>query len=127
MPVGVSAAASAIAVPRSRTRTMACSAVMTPAPAAAVISPTEWPATAPTGESVGRVREERERGDQPGATISGWAIAVSLDRLGVGLGAVVGQVDAGHRGQPGEAVANAGSSSQGARKPGVWEPWPGRR
>ena len=38
------AAASAIARPRSRTSTMACSAEMTPVPAAAVISPTLCPA-----------------------------------------------------------------------------------
>ena len=62
----VAAAASAIALPRSRTSTMACSAVMTPAPAAAVSSPTLWPATAPTRRSVGRVREQLERGDQAG-------------------------------------------------------------
>src|SRR5674476_365169 len=41
MPVGVTLAASAISLPRSRTNTMACSAVMTPAAQAAVISPTE--------------------------------------------------------------------------------------
>ena len=47
MPVGVTAAARAIALPRSRTSTIACSAVIARAPAAAVTSPTEWPATAP--------------------------------------------------------------------------------
>ena len=39
--VGVCALAAAIARPRSRTKTIACSAEMTPTPAAAVISPTE--------------------------------------------------------------------------------------
>jgi hypothetical protein len=48
MPVGVTAAAAAIALPRSRTKTIACSAVSTPAPTAAVISPTLWPAAAAT-------------------------------------------------------------------------------
>ena len=38
--MGVTAEAAAIALPRSRTRTIACSALMTPAPAAAAISPT---------------------------------------------------------------------------------------
>ena len=45
--VGVTALAAAIARPRSRTNTMACSADSTPTPAAAVISPTEWPAATP--------------------------------------------------------------------------------
>ena len=46
--VGVTALAAAIARPRSRTNTIACSALSTPTPAAAVISPTEWPAATPT-------------------------------------------------------------------------------
>ncbi len=45
--VGVTALAAAMARPRSRTKTMACSADSTPTPAAAVISPTEWPAATP--------------------------------------------------------------------------------
>lgn len=40
IPVGVACAAAAMPRPRSRTRTMACSAEMTPAAEAAVISPT---------------------------------------------------------------------------------------
>ncbi len=48
MPVAVTAEAAAMALPRSRTNTMACSAVMTPPPTAAVISPTLCPAPAPT-------------------------------------------------------------------------------
>ena len=67
MPVVRDAAASAIALPRSRTSTMACSAVMARAPAAAVSSPTQWPATAPIWlEGVGGVREQLQGGDQAG-------------------------------------------------------------
>ncbi len=47
MPVGLGAAASAIARPRSRDEVIASVSVRTPAPAAAVISPTEWPAMPP--------------------------------------------------------------------------------
>jgi hypothetical protein len=78
MPVGLSADASAIARPRSRTRTIACSAVMTPVPAAAVISPTLCPAVAPTAwnasDGCGKISSAETR---PAATRSGWATAVS--------------------------------------------------
>ena len=78
MPVGVTAAAAAIALPRSRTNTIACSAVITPAPAAAAISPTLWPATAPIRPkaSAGCGNSERAA-SRPEATSSGWATAVS--------------------------------------------------
>ena len=46
--VGQEALAAAIALPRSRTSTIAASTLMTLVPAAAVISPTLWPATTPT-------------------------------------------------------------------------------
>ena len=79
MPVGVIAAASAIALPRSRTRTMACSAVIARAPAAAVISPTEWPATAPTWPNASAGWGNSSRAAiRPVATSRGWAIWVSL-------------------------------------------------
>ena len=48
IPVGVCALAWAIARPRSLTKTIADSAVIARAPAAAVNSPTECPATTPT-------------------------------------------------------------------------------
>ena len=78
MPVGVPPAASAIALPRSRTRTIACSAVITRAPVAAAISPTLWPATAPTcsNASAGCGKSSRAA-TRPVATSSGWAISVS--------------------------------------------------
>ena len=78
MPVGVTAAASAIALPRSRTSTIACSAVMTRAPAAAVSSPTLWPATAPicANASAGWGNSSRAA-TRPVATRSGWATWVS--------------------------------------------------
>ena len=77
MPVGVAAAAAAIALPRSRTSTMACSAVITRAPAAAVSSPTLWPATALTlpNASVG-CGKIPSAATSPVATSSGWAISV---------------------------------------------------
>ncbi len=58
---------------------MACSALITPAAAAAVISPTEWPAPAPTWRkpSAG-CSNSASRLTSPLATMSGWAIAVSL-------------------------------------------------
>ena len=77
MPVAVTAAASAIALPRSRTSTMACSAVIARAPAAAVTSPTECPATAPicwnTSAGWGKSSSAAIR---PVATSRGWAISV---------------------------------------------------
>ena len=78
MPVAVTAAASAMALPRSRTSTIACSAVITRAPAAAVSSPTEWPATALTlpKASVGCGKMPRAA-TSPVATSSGCAISVA--------------------------------------------------
>ena len=73
-----SAAASAIALPRSRTSTIACSAVITRAPAAAVSSPTLWPATAPMRANASAGCGKRSRAAmRPVATSSGWAILVS--------------------------------------------------
>ena len=74
-------------------------------------------------ERVGRVREQLERGDQPGGDQQRLGDLGVADGLGVRLGAVVGQVEPGDGRQPlrtGEA--NVGSSSQGVRKPGVWAP-----
>ncbi len=78
MLVGVWAAASAIARPRSRTSTIACSAVIARAPAAAVSSPTLWPATAPIlpNASAGWGNSS-SAASRPEATSSGCATAVS--------------------------------------------------
>ena len=76
--MGVCAAARAIASPRSRTSTMACSAVITRAPAAAPISPTLWPATAPmrSKASLGWGNSS-SAATSPVATSSGWATSVA--------------------------------------------------
>ena len=101
MPVAVVAAASAIALPRSRTSTIACSAVIARAPAAAASSPTLWPGDGTDlAERVGRVREQLERRDQPGGHQQRLGDLRVADRLGVRLGAVVGEVDAGDGRQP---------------------------
>jgi hypothetical protein len=78
MLVAVVAAAAAMALPRSRTSTMACSAEMARAPAAAVSSPTLWPATAPIRPkaSAGCGKSSRAA-SRPEATSSGCATAVS--------------------------------------------------
>ena len=54
-------------------------------------------------ERVGRVREELEGRDQAGRDQQRLGDLGVADRLGVGLGAVVGQVEAGDRGEPVEA------------------------
>ena len=127
MPVGVTALAAAIARPRSRTRTSACSAVSTPAEgrrgeladrvagdgvgdAGGVGGPSSVP-----GATAGRVTSAA-------ATSSGCATAVS--RI-VSASEVVPWAT---RSRPATALshrsrsATSGISSQGARKPGVWEP-----
>ena len=74
----MTAAAAAMARPRSRTRVIAASAVIAPVPAAAVSSPTEWPATAPTWRKASAGCGKRARAAaMPEATSSGWAMAVS--------------------------------------------------
>ena len=77
-------------------------------------------------EGVGRVREERERGDQPGG-----------DQQRLGDRRCRGSSRRRPRCRSGRGrarrrsratrsrSANVGSSSQGVRKPGVWAPWPG--
>ena len=54
-------------------------------------------------ERVGRVREQLERGDQAGGDQQRLGDLGVADRLGVGLGAVVGEVEAGDGGEPVEA------------------------
>ena len=126
IPVGVAAAASAIARPRSRTRTIACSAVIARAPAAAVSSPTLCPATAP-------MRANASAGDgksssaatRPVATSSGWAISVRrISSASASVPAWTRSIPATVDSQR-KREAKVGSSSQGARKPGDWAPWPG--
>ena len=76
--VGVAALAAAIARPRSRTNTIACSADSTPTPAAAVISPTEWPAATPmNGNASAGCGKSSSAANRPEATSRGWAMAVS--------------------------------------------------
>ena len=76
--VGVAALAAAMARPRSRTKTIACSADSTPTPAAAVISPTEWPAATPMkGNASAGCGNSSSAASRPEATSSGWAMAVS--------------------------------------------------
>ena len=114
--------------PRSRTKTIAASALMTPAPAAAVdlADASARRPRRPAREGVGGVREQRRAptampdGDQQRLGDRGVP-----DRLGVGLGAVVDQVQAGDGGPPVSRSANAGDLEPGVRKPGVWAPWPG--
>lgn len=73
MPVSVTAEASAMASPRVRTSDSASASDSTPAYAAAVISPTLWPATAP--KTAGEPSAEAD--SRPAATSRGWATAVS--------------------------------------------------
>src|SRR6478735_6613592 len=125
MPVGVAAAAAAILLARSRTNVMASDSDRTPAREAAVISPTEWPA-----RMTGSVPSSTSNSDfavtRPAATIRGCATAVSLM---VSSSEVVPWAV---RSMPAISLrearrpATGGSSSQGARKPGVWEPCPGQ-
>ncbi len=123
MPVGVTAEASAMARPRSRTRTIACSAVIARAPAAAVISPTLWPATAPILENASAgCGNSSSAATRPVATSSGWAIWVSRmvsasDSVPWCARSMPATVDS-HR----MRVAKVLSSSQGCRNPGVWAP-----
>ena len=78
MPVGAFAAACAIALPRSRTKTIACSALITPTPAAAVTSPTLWPAArSMTRNASAGCGNNASAATRPEPTSSGWAIAVS--------------------------------------------------
>ena len=90
-------------------------------------SPTLWPGDrADPAERVGRVREQLERGEQAGGDQQRLGDGGVADRLGVGLGAVVDQVEAGDGGQPVEPLGEgAGPRARASRKPGVWAPCPG--
>ena len=98
----------------------------TPAKVAAVISPTEWPAVTAT-VPVGPSGKQDRGGREPGADDEGLGDRGVLDGLGVRGRAVRDEVESGHVGQGlADRSRKAGSSSQGARKPGVWEPCPGQ-
>jgi hypothetical protein len=73
-------------------------------------------------ERVGGVREDLQRGDQPGGTSSGWATAVSRNGVGVGLGAVVHQVQAGAGRQPAQPFLEVRELEPGREEPGAWAP-----
>ena len=102
MPVGVIAAAAAIARPRVATRTMASlGGDSTPAAAAAVISPTEWPASTADAAEDARPGPGRPNsassGEQAGADDERLGHRRVADRVGVGVGAVGDEVDASPR------------------------------
>ena len=98
---------------------MACSAEMTPVPAAAVISPTLCPAAAPTtwkaSEGCGKISSAR---DQPGGDQQRLRDGGVADRLRVGLGAVVHQVQAGAGGQPAQPVLEVRQLEPGREESG---------
>ena len=127
IPVGVAALASAMERPRSRTKTIACSADRTPPALAAVISPTECPAPAPTRRKPSAGWENKESSaTRPDATMSGCAIAVSLMVSASEVDPwVTRSTPATAESQPNRSVT-PGNSSQGFMKPGVWEPCPGQ-
>src|SRR3954447_19329850 len=128
MPVGVTALAAAMARPRSRTRTIACSWDRTPVSAAAVSSPTECPATtpAPAAASASTALTAGSAA-RPAATIRGCAIAVSLMvSASEVLPWATRSIPAASLNRESRS-ATPSTSSQGVRKPGVWEPCPGHR
>ena len=137
MPVGLIAAALAIARPRSRTSTSADSGESTPASAAAVISPTLWPATAadvacdvvegarqPTGRLAGDaelrlpVREKHRRGGQTGTDEQRLGDRGVFDLVGVGGGAEAGQIEIENRRPPGHRIGDAREFEPGREKAG---------
>ena len=69
-------------------------------------------------EGVGRVREDVERGDQAGGHQQRLGDLGVPDRVGVGLGAVVHQVERGHGGQPLEAGPEGRLLEPGGEEPG---------
>jgi hypothetical protein len=122
-----------MARPRTATRRIASSAVSTPAMTPAASSPTLCPAAASAGTSPPEPPEPPElleAGRPEAATIaaatsSGCATAVSL------ISSALAVVPNLTRSQPASSEAlprhwaTPGSSSQGARKPGVCAPCPG--
>ena len=99
---------------------------MARAPAAAVNSPTECPAVTATLLKASEGCGNSERAPtSPAATINGWAFSVSL------ISSASATVPSRIRSISATADHHASSSrtrgisTHGARKPGVWEPWPG--
>ena len=117
IPADFSAAAFAISMPRARTNFMASISLITPASAAAVISPTECPATTINLES-----DSARAPNRPAATISGWAFAVSLISS---ASAVVPSLTKSKLISADQALSNSsasGSAIQGVNIPGVCVP-----
>ncbi len=113
MPVGAAALASAMARPRRATKRMASASVSTPAPAAAVISPTEWPASAPVparGDGIRLVGRAGQRAqcEEAGAHEQRLGDGGVLDGVLVGGGAVRDEVDLGRLGMGGQPVTQSG-------------------
>ena len=132
IPVGVAALASAIARPRSATKRIASVSESTPAPAAAVISPTECPASAPVPvdatASVLVVAGQRAQGEQAGADEQRLGDGGVLDGVLVGRRAVRDEVDLGGVGEGGQPVTQAGQLEPRAEEaPGSGSPGRGRR
>src|ERR1019366_8978492 len=125
IPVGSAAEASAIAVARTRTSRSASSALITPAMTPAASSPTLCPAVASAGRSLASPPARAPAATRAAATSRGWATAVSL------ISSALAVVPYLMRSQPASSEAapsrsaTPGSSSQGARKPGVCAPCPG--
>ena len=114
MPVGVAALAAAIARPRWATKRMASVSVSTPAAAAAVISPTECPASAPvpagaTAYPPSAVEPDRaRRAISPAPDEQRLGDRGVLDGVLVGRRAVGDEVDLGGVGECGQLVTQAG-------------------
>ena len=97
-----------------------------PAAAAAVISPTEWPAMPPI-RSRRPSASRRPSVRRPAATMSGWATAVSrMVSASVTVPWATRSTPAASRVARRAARRTAGSASQGSRNPGVCEPCPGQ-
>ena len=127
IPVGTSAAASAMNDARAETRDTASTSSRTPATAAALNSPTEWPAVTSTTSRAARPSSTAPSASSDAETINGCATAVSR------IVSASESVPWVRRSTPDAAERTAsrssapGRSSHGLRNPGVCEPWPGQR
>src|SRR5579875_3616562 len=121
--VARAAAACAIARPRVPTSAMASSGEQIPAIAPAASSPTLWPAAMP--RPGGRQPNSTPAAATAEATSSGWATAVSLISSAEPAVPYLARSQPARSDQVPMRSAISGSSSQGARKPGVWAPCPG--
>ena len=102
---------------------MACSAESTPTPAAAVISPTEWPAATPMkGKASAGCGKQFERGQQAGGDEQRLGDGGVPDRLGVGLGAVVPQVERRRQRRTSQAVGEGLLGQPRSQEAGVCAP-----